>query len=286
MVDQEAVLRSREAVRRYRAKNLEKCKRLTREWYARNKEHSAEYSRKRNLLKRGFTLDGYALARAVQGQACAICRTLFVDIPAKEVHADHDHQSSTPRGVLCHHCNAGLGLFRDSPELLASAASYLTNPTMKEIVMLEPKVEDLKAAVLENTAALRELIATLSKGLPTSAAQVAAVVEETKVSESKVADKVAATVERSKVADKPKPEAKAKPDPKVEEAAATPEPKDDGAPAIELQQVIDVTLALGKAGKRAELVELLGEFGVAKSSLLDPSDFAGFHAKATALLEG
>lgn len=129
----------------------------------------------------------------------------------------------------------------------------------------------LEAAVQENTAALRDLIAALANGLPTSAAQVAAVVKEAKPEPKAKAE--------TKVKETPKPEAEPA-------AAATQEPKDDGAAVIELQQVIDVTLALGKAGKRTELVELLGEFGAAKSSLLDPSDFAGFHGKATALLEG
>jgi hypothetical protein len=151
----------------------------------------------------------------------------------------------------------------------------------------------LEAVIQENTAALRELIAQLSKGIPTSAAQVAAVVEHSKVEEDtfvsdtvaakKAADAAAATkadaAKKAAAAKKAKEEAEAA-------AAATQESKDDDAPAIELQQVIDVTLALGKAGKRDKLVELLGEFGAAKSSLLDPSDFASFHAKATALLEG
>jgi hypothetical protein len=145
----------------------------------------------------------------------------------------------------------------------------------------------LESAIAENTAALRELIAQLAKGLPTSAAQVAAVVEQSKVEEETfVSDTKAAKAAADKKAAAAKADAAKKAKDAEAAAAATPEPKDDDAPAIELQQVIDVTLALGKAGKRDKLVELLGEFGAAKSSLLDPSDFASFHAKATALLEG
>jgi len=38
---------------------------------------------------------------------------------------DHDHVTGKIRGMLCNHCNRGLGHFRDNPELLEFAAQYL-----------------------------------------------------------------------------------------------------------------------------------------------------------------
>lgn len=40
-------------------------------------------------------------------------------------YVDHDHGEMRLRGILCHHCNTGLGMFFDDPARLLKAVDYL-----------------------------------------------------------------------------------------------------------------------------------------------------------------
>lgn len=65
---------------------------------------------------------------------CAICGS------SEPLVVDHDHSTGKIRGMLCNHCNRGLGHFRDDPMLLEFARVYLlvsTNEPEGEKYILE-----------------------------------------------------------------------------------------------------------------------------------------------------
>lgn len=50
---------------------------------------------------------------------CVICGSV------ENLVVDHCHKTNVVRGMLCNHCNRGLGHFKDDPELLEFARMYL-----------------------------------------------------------------------------------------------------------------------------------------------------------------
>lgn len=57
-----------------------------------------------------------------QENCCAICRA---ELTVEKSHIDHCHVSGIVRGILCSRCNQGIGLFRESKEIMLSAIKYL-----------------------------------------------------------------------------------------------------------------------------------------------------------------
>lgn len=150
----------------------------------------------------------------------------------------------------------------------------------------------LEQAIQDHAAAIRELAAAIRGGaaprtadlhlVAAAAAAAAAPVTEA----NKAADKAQTSAKKTE-SKKPDPKPEPVEAPVEEQSAATPEQKDEPAAAeveVTRDQVRDITLALGKAGKRDPLVALLGELGVAKSSQLEDNQLVEFFTRATALL--
>lgn len=49
-------------------------------------------------------------------------------LPGPTTHVDHDHTTGKVRGLLCKTCNMGMGLLKDSPDVLRRLAAYLERP--------------------------------------------------------------------------------------------------------------------------------------------------------------
>jgi hypothetical protein len=86
----------------------------------------------RRFKSHGLTLDQYHSLAEQQNFSCAICGTIPDDNYGGThdgFHIDHDHVTGRVRGLLCKHCNVGLGMMKDSSEVLNKAADYLSRNT-------------------------------------------------------------------------------------------------------------------------------------------------------------
>lgn len=108
------------------------------EYYQRNRARKLQYQKEYNVKNRaqitrrlretgyalqrlyGLTLAEYHLLEDYQERSCAICKK-----QGARLCVDHDHETREVRGLLCQHCNKGLGHFLDDPALLRKAAEYL-----------------------------------------------------------------------------------------------------------------------------------------------------------------
>lgn len=85
-------------------------------------------------LKRNYDVDHswYMEQLTKQQHKCSICGGSGFKL--KNVHrvllvVDHCHTTGKVRGLLCHNCNRGLGLFQDNAEILSKAIQYLEGAT-------------------------------------------------------------------------------------------------------------------------------------------------------------
>lgn len=115
----------RERVRNYQAENPKKVSATQSAYRASEsgKETVRNATRKRYLEQTyGITTEQYDEMFARQSNRCAVCRG---EDPVRYWTVDHDHLTGAVRGILCWHCNVGLGHFRDDISNLVAAADYL-----------------------------------------------------------------------------------------------------------------------------------------------------------------
>ena len=115
--------------------------RTTREKYLQSKhgkttreKYSHSERRKSASLKYCYGLklsDAIELLGRQDGK-CAVCGKKLGDFlnsydkrEGLQPNIDHCHKTGKTRGVLCHHCNIGLGYFKDNSDTLRAAIKYL-----------------------------------------------------------------------------------------------------------------------------------------------------------------
>jgi hypothetical protein len=86
-----------------------------------NRERYNNYNLKRAW---GITREQYENMLLNQGGKCAICNSATPGGRGR-FHIDHDHATGKIRGLLCNHCNTGIGNLFDNISILHSAIGYL-----------------------------------------------------------------------------------------------------------------------------------------------------------------
>lgn len=97
--------------------------------YGKCKECSSLLSKKSFILsKYKLNSDDYSALIKEQNNVCKICGKQESGVfrgKQKRLSVDHNHITGKIRGLLCSSCNVGLGVFKDSPDLLRKAIKYL-----------------------------------------------------------------------------------------------------------------------------------------------------------------
>lgn len=114
--------------KKYREANKERVK-ATHEKWVKNNGRKLMAGVIRRLY--GLSIEAYERMFKEQNGACKICQQQNYD--GKRLFVDHDHDTGTVRGLLCHHCNAGMGHFKDDPYLLQVAIKYLTENSKESV---------------------------------------------------------------------------------------------------------------------------------------------------------
>ena len=113
----------------YKYTPSESVKENKRKYEATRREKHREIAlRSRLKTQYGLTLEEYEKLLEDHEGVCAICgeqENTKRNGDIIRLAIDHDHKTGEIRGLLCDRCNRGLGLFRDSPQLLESAVRYL-----------------------------------------------------------------------------------------------------------------------------------------------------------------
>ena len=98
------------------------------QWHGENVEKRSDPERIRsyNLAKHGLTKTEWDEINESQAGKCPICEE-----PGR-MFVDHDHSTGLVRGLICEHCNRGLGAFRDNLQALSAAIEYLAHPPLAD----------------------------------------------------------------------------------------------------------------------------------------------------------
>lgn len=83
---------------------------------------------RQRFRKYGITKEEYNRLLSDQQGVCAVCRqpeSQMFNGKLRELSIDHSHLTGQVRGLLCQTCNSGIGMMKESTEILRKAIEYL-----------------------------------------------------------------------------------------------------------------------------------------------------------------
>lgn len=110
-------------MKRVKKNRRESLNSYNRKYWATHPERRENHKWDHRARRYGVTKDAFLSMLSGQGGVCAICGTS--DWPSTGPCVDHDHDTGLVRGILCHHCNAAIGMLKDSPAIALAATEYL-----------------------------------------------------------------------------------------------------------------------------------------------------------------
>ena len=117
--------RQRDKIRREQAERERIEASLSLTWQERIEDKRKRDYKSWMKMRYGVTPERYADMLREQKARCAICGATESIGTRSSLVIDHSHVTGAVRGLLCSHCNMGLGFFHDNTESLFQALEYL-----------------------------------------------------------------------------------------------------------------------------------------------------------------
>jgi recombination endonuclease VII len=131
MTPEEKKARQRAWSAKWRQNNPEKDRANDLRYQSENKDKIKKRSRELHLQRKfGISAEDYNQMLAQQNNVCAICKRPCAT--GKALAVDHNHETGKVRALLCKDCNVSIGLMKEDPDLLRTAANYLELHKIKE----------------------------------------------------------------------------------------------------------------------------------------------------------
>lgn len=115
-----------------RKETNERNKDKRKEYYS-NPERKRKYKHEELLRTYNITIEQYEQMLTDCNHVCSICKRPERSKLNTKLSIDHCHKTGIIRGLLCSHCNRGIGFFEDDVERIKNVITYLTKDKINEM---------------------------------------------------------------------------------------------------------------------------------------------------------